>query len=169
MKLLRLFAILSLTFFSSQILAVDGFQELKFGMTLDDVKKAKKCDWKKHKSIQSSYQCSNFTFFGEKTKYLTSYDSSGKLVQIQVIIPDIKLKEVMEGLPKKYSISTPYTEKKENGNKQISVKFDDDTVEFRVTHQGESEFDYTALLIYSDKNYLLGLEKKKEQRIKDEL
>lgn len=42
MKLLRLFAILSLTFFSSQILAVDGFQELKFGMTLDDVKKSKK-------------------------------------------------------------------------------------------------------------------------------
>ncbi|EPZ00554.1 hypothetical protein [Mannheimia haemolytica] len=163
MKLLKSLAVTGIAFLCSQAVAVDGFQELKFGMTLDEVKKTKKCDWKKHKSIHSSYQCSNFTFFGEKTKYLTSYNSSGKLVQIQVIIPDIKLKEVMEGLPKKYKISTPYTEKIEKGNKQISVKFDDDTLELRVTHQGESEFNYTALLIYSDKNYLLSLDEKKRK------
>ncbi|MDW0617349.1 hypothetical protein P2G70_07390 [Mannheimia haemolytica] len=72
----------------------------------------------------------------------------------------------MEGLPKKYKISTPYTEKIEKGNKQISVKFDDDTLELRVTHQGESEFNYTALLIYSDKNYLLSLDEKKREKDK---
>lgn len=168
MKLLKALAVLSLMAISSHTFAVDGFQNLKFGMTLDEVKAAKKCDWAKHKKIHSSYECKNYSFFDTKTRVLTSY-SKGKLVQVQLIIPDEKLKKVMDGLPKKYKVSTPYKEKKENGDRQMSVKFDDDTLELRVTYKGNDDYNYTALLIYSDKAYLSNLEEKEEQQVQDEL
>ncbi|EEY08701.1 hypothetical protein [Mannheimia haemolytica] len=39
MKLLKSLAVTGVAFSCSQAVAVDGFQELKFGMTLDEVKK----------------------------------------------------------------------------------------------------------------------------------
>ncbi|MDW0617348.1 hypothetical protein P2G70_07385 [Mannheimia haemolytica] len=41
MKLLKSLAVTGIAFLCSQAVAVDGFQELKFGMTLDEVKKQK--------------------------------------------------------------------------------------------------------------------------------
>lgn len=169
MKLLLKTAFLvSAAIFSFSVNAVDGFQNLKFGMTLDEVKAAKKCDWIKHKKIPYSYECKNYSFLDTKTRVLTSY-SKGKLAQVQVMIPEERLKKVIDGLPKKYEVSTPYKEEKVNGDRQMTVKFDDDTLELKVTYKGNDDYNYTALLIYSDKVYLNNLKKEQDQQIKDEL
>ena len=51
----------------------------------------------------------------------------------------------------------------------MTVKFDDDTLELKVTYKGNDDYNYTALLIYSDKVYLNNLKKEQDQQIKDEL
>lgn len=169
MKKLVKSALLTLTaVLATQAFAVDGFQSLKFGMALDEIKKTHKCKWEKYEKRDDRWLCKTFKFLNEETGVLAEF-AENKLVQVQVMIPEQKLETVIDNLPKKYSVSTQYSEKKEGKNTVTSVKFDDDTITLQVTYKGKSQYDYTPLLIYTDKSYLKTKEENKAKNVQNEL
>lgn len=171
MKSFKNLLVIIITAFSLNTLAVDGFQDLKFGMTVDEVKKVKKCNWKPYKKIENSWTCDNFKFLGQKTKMLAGFED-GKLYGVQVIVPDNQLETLINTLPEKYEVSTPLKTEIKDGKTVMEVKLDNDTIRLNVTYRGNNEYDYTAILHYVSEDFLNKTNEEKankKEKIKSEL
>lgn len=151
----HLFAIVISALSFNAIAAVDGFQELKFGMSLNDIKQIRKCEWAKFKHIANSWECKKFEFFGEKTRALVTFNE-GKFVKIQIVVPEVLVEDISKAIPDKYPISSEMAveETKKKGDIQFTIKYEENTVSLITTLIGGNENNTRTLLTYTDKNYL---------------
>lgn len=142
---------------------VDGYKDLKFGMTLDEVKKTSLCesDWQ-YLSNLNTWACPKFKF-------------SDASITGGVMFIDNKLARIALSIPMSYSGSTylglvdKYGKPREGENKILNngkvrgdMYFADDTIIYRITAYSEKgESKLTVHLIYTikdfdEKNNILG-------------
>ena len=103
--IITIFCTLAITIISTNAFAVDGYKNLKFGMSIEEVLKAGKelCSFQKvqEKKQLSMYGCTDFTFAGEETKLYT-YFVKGILLRVAVDVPVEKVDAIMNSLMKKF-------------------------------------------------------------------
>lgn len=165
MKLLKSLLLIALSTFALNAFAIDGYKEMKFGMTLEEVKKYSPCKLTKHKNIPDSWACTDLPFMKTKTPMLVTF-SEEKLVRVAINVPKNKAETVIEALKDKYKISS------ENHieGKESEVRFDNDTIIFRLAigKSGRDE-DYNVFLIYSQEGFAKKQSKKKVEDAKTDL
>lgn len=167
MKLLKTAVFMGIITLSTQAMTVDGFQTMKFGMTLDEVKKVKKCEWVKYKKAEASWECRSFKFLGESDAKMLATFSGNKLSRVQIIVPDGAVETLAKTLPEKYELSSKLSTSVEGDKTTMTIKYDHDTVILDTIMKGNNEYDYTVLLTYTSDEYLKEQTEKKEKRLED--
>lgn len=97
-----------LTFFSVSSMAVDGYKNIKFGSTFNEIKKLKVCNFQQYytyKNIRgvTSYSCNDFKFLGKKTTAAIAF-IDGKLGKFVIVIEPTgdEVKSILEAMESKY-------------------------------------------------------------------
>ena len=109
MRKLLISSILTLTSFQA-FAKIDGYKDLKFGMTLEETKKKAKCNFKLEEKKSNGvidYSCNDFKFLKQNKSVLFSF-LNNKLEA--VLIMDVGM-EVFKGLNSKYVASKIPTQK----------------------------------------------------------
>ncbi|MGR6980829.1 hypothetical protein ACUHGC_05325 [Testudinibacter sp. P27/CKL/0425] len=165
MRLLKTILFAAITTLSTQAMAVDGYKDLKFGMSLKQVKKSYPCKWTAYTHVKNSWHCPKILFMGENTTMLTTFDD-GKLARVAINVPISLSERLINALKEKYTISTYYDE-----NDTFSeVKFDDDTVTLQMKKGNASnDYDYKLYLMYSIKDFDKKESKKTRENDKKDL
>lgn len=163
---------LSLGTITSTGFAVDGYKELKFGSTIEQVKKSKICQSKWMNLPNEgllTLGCTKFKF-GKDLTYGYAFFIDKKLARISVIVPRNKVLSVSEGMLEKYG---PPSSQPENAPKEYipntnwDVGFDNDTVIYRLSIDAKG-ID-TTLLIYTTPDFDEKIKQKNKADIKDDL
>lgn len=145
---------------SSAAWAVDGYKDLKFGMSRDEVMKHKPCTLVKvpsqNKGLEQ-FQCVDFVFAGAKTMAF-AYFINKKLARFALIIPPgISPFTVMKSLAEKYGPSDQHSSEKAFTDIQTvpgtkaEAWFDNSTVGLIMVASETLQPD--AMMIYSTKDY----------------
>ncbi|EGR1309339.1 hypothetical protein D9A28_05130 [Vibrio cholerae] len=160
---------------SFSALAVDGYNDIKFGDSYEKLLQSKMCTWQQMGEYRPGIlqaMCSDFQFLGQPSIGV-AFLIEGKVQRIGfTIVHDSnsvtalanKLKEKY-GLPS--SISTPqeFKEFDSTPNREIFMSFDNDTVMLKLTN--DAKLNTTAMMIYSSPNYDHVLKKANEATIAD--
>ena len=136
--IITIFCTLAITIISTNALAIDGYKNLKFGMSIEEVLKAGKelCSFEKvqQKKQISMYGCADLKFVGEETN-LYAYFVKGILLRIAVSVPQGKFDVIMNSVPKKYSIVENKMPERRvmkkldtHPNQQVDVYFENSTI-----------------------------------------
>lgn len=156
---------------STSSFAVDGYKDLKFGMSFSQVKKSKLCEkgWLELKK-DLNYAC--FTFkFGKGTTTAVAFFIDNKLERIAISI-DGQVAGIGEGLLKKYGTPSSATEGfPADGNvppdSTWDVRFDHDTVVYRLV--SDSNGKVSPYLVYTTPNLEKKVLEKEKQKISNDL
>ncbi len=173
-----IFVLFLAMFFSSNIsFAVDGYQDIKFGITFDGLKQMKKCPLVLDSSTSTKYMkvygCSNFKF-GEKTVDGIFYFIDGKLLRVGFLVGDSTedFLSFLDALTKKYGVPSRKADAAElqmfDSGRSDSVDFawDKNTV---ILRQNRDTNQILTLLLYNSPNYETEMIKSKTKGVTDAL
>jgi hypothetical protein len=142
------------------VMAVDGYKNLKFGMSPKEVIKTKTCRFGALETDDNQLQrmsCMDFNFSGGKT-FGQALFIDNKLVRVGIMLKDEnQLTSVIKGVSKKYGEpSTPMSREdfvavSSMPNQTADVGFDNDTVMLRL--MSDANNNQTYLLMYTVNNY----------------
>lgn len=146
------------------VMAVDGYKDLKFGMTPKEVRKAKVCQFGEMDKDDNQIQmmsCPDFKFSGGKTAGHTLFIDD-KLVRVAIELKDEnQFISVLKGLNEKYGApSMPMSKEAFKAvttmpNQTADVGFDDNTVFLRLMSSADNEQSYILMYNTSKFNELL--------------
>lgn len=173
MKKIAIF--LGLMISASSAYAVDGYKNINFGASINDVKKAHICSMKDYGADtpgMDSVACDDFKFSGRKTLAYAIF-LNGKFERFAIVLRNNDTDAIITGLKDKYgnpSSSSTQDELQDavkNGG-SIFIKFDNDTVVFQGTRDSETLKD-SGFLIYTTPDYDSKLATLKSKKFKDDL
>ena len=157
----------------SPLPAVDGYKSLKFGMSLEEVKKSKFCSFIDDKSISHIriIYCFDFRFNGNPIM-AAAYFIDNKFLRLALDIPYLYKKDVLAALIKKYKYSLdPGAEAVSNfnssPNQEIWYGFDNNTV--YLLCKSDKFYKKSMLMIYTSLLYEKLRSKKQANSLKDDL
>lgn len=167
--------ILILTF--SQAYAVDGYKNLKFGMSKDEVRKSGICTFKdgipgKKMPFIKNINCSDFKFKGADT-FASAYFIDGKFLRIAIDVDINDFSAIIDLIKKKYgppssSLTGSGIEKELNKpDNSIWIGFDKGTVNILLTTNNRLKI--TAYLIYNSPDYDNLVTSYKKKSIEDDI
>lgn len=158
------------------VMAVDGYKDLKFGMTPKEVKSKKICRFgglEKDDNQLQMMSCSDLKFSGGTTSSMAIFIEN-KLVRFVIELKDEnQLASVVNGLIEKYGQpSSPINEQMYIAvttmpNQKADLGFDKDTVVIRLTSDSANNQSY--LLMYNVNNYDELIEKSAAKANRDDL
>jgi uncharacterized protein HI_1492 len=171
MKLVKLALVGIALAISTSSFAVDGYKDLKFGMSLAQVKKSKLCEkgWLELKK-DLSYVC--FTFkFGKGKSNAIAFFINDKLERIAIPI-DGQGSAVSNGLLEKYGKPSSMTEGMPTDGKfppdsRWDFRFDNDTIIYRAAF--DSSGKGSEYLIYTTPDFDNKTMEQEKQTISDDL
>lgn len=145
-KLVGLIALLSLSF---SAFAVGGYQNAKFGISKQELKKIYHCNWQ---NDEENLFCDDFKF-GNLTTSAYFFFLDNKFERAAFEIPDDYVEGLIDGLKKKYRLSSPLPEEVNNPqpNQYYDLGFDDNTVIVRFSY--ENDMTESIFLMYSSDAY----------------
>lgn len=148
-------------------LAVDGYKSIKFGMTVEQVKNTKLCNFEHETALNpviSMVACSNLSFSGHVTT-ARGFFISGKLARFSIDLANEEQGgEVVRGLSRKYGADGGTKWIPISGNeKALDAYFDKGTIIQRTVLDTKSGEPTSGSLIYTIANYddLIKLESSK--------
>lgn len=161
MKNTRLAFLLSVCCILSPVkaLAVDNYQGLLFGSSVDDLQKKHFCHFVHRGFVRPNvdfYSCSDFEFGGANVP-AGAFFIDGKFLRFAIEPPSHLLKTVLEGLMKKYGYPTSMPSKQEanavdhSPNREVFFKFDHDTVILKIA--SDTRMRKSVYLIYTSASY----------------
>jgi len=162
-------------FISQAATAVDGYKDLKFGMSIKQIVASNVCTLQKGESGQvgvESYGCDDFMFGGEAVE-AAAFFIDGKFLRF-VIIPsfDVTL-SVINGLSKKYGTPSSSSTQKEFvaidnlPNREAFLAYDKNTVYVKL--MSDENYVQSALLLYTSPSYDVFLLKNQDKSISNDL
>lgn len=159
MKKQWVFAV-ALLAFSASAIAVDGYKDLKFGMSEKEIISTKTCSFRKIPTNEKGfdeYYCSNFKFGDKKTKaYL--FFINGEFLRIGIEQSPDDFESLFTSLTAKYGEPSSRPTKSDLDalqkipGSQAAVRFDKDTVYLLFTTD-EDDMSQHLALVYTDPNY----------------
>ncbi|MFZ4221483.1 hypothetical protein [Enterobacter ludwigii] len=177
MKRQWLFAAVLLAF-SASAMAVDGYKNLKFGMSIKEVLDSHICSFKYYPSndstyeaIEDDYDCHDFQFGDKKVRAIALF-LQGKLSRIGIVIDSDDYNSVLAALRNKYGtgIESEYPSKKNLHlvpNSNYYVSFDNDTVELMSV--SDESLVIHSQIIYTIPNYFEKRDKLISAHISDDV
>lgn len=142
------------------VMAVDGYKNLKFGMSPKEVKNTRTCHFGPLETDDNQLQhmsCMDFKFSGGMTFGQTLFIDN-KLVRVGIMLKDEnQLTSVIKGISNKYGEPSTKMRKEDfmavtkMPNQTADVGFDNDTVMIRLTSDANN--NQTYLLMYTVNNY----------------
>lgn len=135
-KLMSVIFFLIVSFTSTHVLAVDGYKEMKFGMSLNEILARTDCSFKEEESDLPGLQsivCDDFKFGGSKVPS-AMYLVNGQFLRIAIEPPVELVDGILAGLMKKYgdpSFKSPEEDFKavdQYANRKAELGWDNGTV-----------------------------------------
>lgn len=176
MRKILLCCLLALILPASSLFGVEGYKNLKFGMSLEEVKKSKLCGWVDDGTVKVQHThfiyCTDFKFNGESIIAM-AYFIDDKFLRLAIMISYNDLDNTLAGLKKKYgSLSyIPSQQSIDNfdnsPNQEIWYGFDGNTVYLKLT--SDKFYTKTAYLIYTSLLFDKLRKEKQMNSIKDDL
>lgn len=176
MRKTLLCCLLALILTTSPLFAVDGYKSLKFGMSLEEVKKDKICGWIDDGAVKKQHMhiiyCLDLKFNGELIMAL-AYFIDNKFLRLAWELSYNDQESMMTGLNKKYGIASthPSIQSIENfsnlPNQEIWYGFDGDTI--LLGYKSNKFHKKSAYLIYTSLLFVKLLKEKLANSIKDDL
>lgn len=170
-----IFAIILLSMIGIQSFAIEGYKDLKFGISKEKVIASKICSFNTFNPGQIGVKgiaCTDFKF-GGKTTNAAAFFINDKFLRF-VIEPSIDIIEgLSKGLVKKYGApSSMSTDNEFNAvdnhpNKEAFLAFDNNTVYLKI--MSDKVNIQTTILIYTSPLYDILLSKNQENSLKDDL
>lgn len=169
--LLLIFVCLNMLFLPGTASAVDGYKNLKFGMSKQRVADAKVCSLYESDSGQvgvDSLECSDFEFGGSVVQ-AGLYFIEGELLRLAILVPADIAPGLIKGLTKKYGAPMTSSSQKEFEaidvlpNRSAFIAFDKGTVVLKL--MSHEDYSQSALLFYSSPRYDVLLVKKQQESI----
>ncbi|MBC3252841.1 hypothetical protein H8I91_21485 [Serratia fonticola] len=146
--------------FSASAMAVDGYKNLKFGMSEKDVMETKTCSFRKIPTNEKGfdeYYCSNFKF-GDKKKKASVFFINGEFLRIGIEQSPDDFESLFTSLTAKYGEPSSRPTKSDLDalqkipGSQAAVGFDKDTVNLLFTTD-EDDMSQHLAIVYTDSNY----------------
>ncbi|MFD3249444.1 hypothetical protein [Rahnella aquatilis] len=171
----KIAVILGLLIAAPSAYAVDGYKNIKFGSSIDEVKNAHVCSMKDYKADtpgMDSIVCNDFKFSGGKTQAFAIF-LNGKFERFAILLRNNDTDAIITGLKDKYGTPSSTSSQDElqeavkNGG-NIFIKFDNDTVVFQGSRDSETLKD-TGFLIYTTSDYDSKLTSLKSKEFKEDL
>jgi hypothetical protein len=174
---MKLFILVGL-FFAFSALGVDGYQDLKFGISYQQLSAKKKCSLIKDMSNSTSamhvYSCTNFRMTSEKTISAVFYFIDGKLLRIGLVVGDSAedfaayagALSNKYGQPSRRPASLEISLFDQGKSESVDVGWDNDTVLLRQFRDGLDQF---TMVIYSSPSYDAALLKSKTKGLENAL
>lgn len=145
--------------FANTALAVDGYKNLKFGMSKQEVLNQNLCtmleDGIDEQGVETLY-CEDLKFGPDITE-AAAFFIDGKFLRIAISASLDRAEGLMNGLTQKYgrpsSMSTPaeFDAVDNFPDRAAFVAFDQDTVTIRI--DSDADYNQTMFLIYTDRLY----------------
>lgn len=169
---------LALLLSASPLLGVDGYKNLKFGMSPDEIKKTDICGWIDDGSIKIQHTrviyCLDLKFNNELTM-AGAYFINNKFLRLVLQLSENNINSALIGLRKKYGVasdapSAQSIEKFKNQPNQefwLLYGFDKNTVRF--LYKSDQLYKKSAALIYTSPLFDKLLKEKQADSIKDDL
>lgn len=161
--------------FSGSAMAVDGYKNLKFGMSKKEVLASKSCSFEQTPSDRpgvETYVCDNLKFGGQKSP-AAAYFINGKFYRIAIIQPIDSATIILKQLLQKYGdpIQRPDDQLLQDiynkPNIQADIIFDNRTVALRLT--SDANYNKQALVIYTSLDYEDLLTKSQQESMSNDL
>ncbi len=159
----------------NQSYAVDGYKDLKFGITKKQVSDSNICSFAEVNSDQVGVEflsCDDFKF-GNRVVEAGAFFINNQFLRF-VIVPNVDdAMGIMQGLMKKYgnpsSSSTPKELQAVDSlpNQSAFIAFDSNTVIVRL--MSDENHNQSMLLIYTSPQYDILLQNKQQQSVSDDL
>ncbi len=150
--------------------AIDGYKDLKFGMSKNDIKKTNICSFKN--TNEDSWQCQNFKF-GQKNTVAIAYFVGDEFKRLAIMIEMDKMVGIASGLKDKYGQVSSMSEQAEwsavdtTPGASAYMRFDDDSVILKVTRH--ESYGPIAMLIYTSPDYEDLVREKQSAAVSDDL
>lgn len=171
-----LYCLLALILSASPLLAMEGYKSLKFGMSLEEVKKNKLCTWVDDETMQTQTSrvlyCFNLKFSGESI-LATAHFIDNKFLRLGLTLTYDELNHMLAALEKKYGIMS-YTPSKENiknfnnlPNQTLWYEFAGGAIFLRCT--SNQFYKKSMLLIYTSPLFDKLFKEKRVNLLKDDL
>lgn len=169
--------VLTVTCVSQQSLGVEGYKDLKFGSSVDEVINSKTCSFaknppdKKYPGLET-YYCYDFSFGNQNTVAL-AYFVNGKFLRFSISVPGSQAEALGEALKNKYGApsSSPTDqewEKQFTPSAIFWIGFDNDTVFFReIIGDGKGKGN-KLYLIYASPLYKKALTENQKKRLENQ-
>jgi hypothetical protein len=144
---------------TSQAMAVDGYKDMKFGMSKAEIIKMKPCAMYKGNGAPEgaeSLECDDFKFGGKKVG-AGFFFIDGKFERIGIMLDADKTLGVATSLRDKYGDPSSASTKKQleavdtTPGANAFIAFDDDTIYLRM--MTDEAMNQAAILIYTSKSY----------------
>ena len=168
-------AFLSSIFISPLVLAVDGYKNLKFGMTNQQILESNICTLQKYDSGQVGveyYGCEDFRF-GGKSIEAGAFFIEGKFLRFAVVPSTDVAVGLVKGLIDKYgqasSSSTPqeFQAIDTQPNREAFMAFDNNTVYLKL--MSDENYIQSAILLYTSPSYDSLLLKNQKESVSNDL
>ncbi|WP_337050167.1 hypothetical protein [Serratia fonticola] len=142
--------------FSASSMAVDGYKNLKFGMSEKEVIESNLCSFRYYPArestyakIEDDYDCHDFQFGDKKVRAIALF-LNGKLSRLGIVVTTDDYNSVLTALRSKYG---PGTESPDPSQKrlltvpgtQYAISFDNDTVEL-MSYSDEQLVIHTQII-----------------------
>lgn len=150
--------------------AIDGYKDLKFGMSKAEMKKAKLCSFQVDES--DSWQCNDMKFGNKKTMAF-AYFVDDKFKRIGILIDVDSVMGIANGLKDKYGPVSSMSEREEwnavdtTTGAAAYMRFDDDNIIIKVTKH--ETLGPIAMLIYTTPDYEELVREKQGSAVSDDL
>jgi hypothetical protein len=156
-------------------LAVDGYKNLKFGMTIQQILGSNICTLQENDSGQVGveyYWCGDFRFGGESIE-AGAFFIEGKFLRFVVVLSTNVVVGLSKGLADKYgqpsSSSTPqeFQAIDTQPNREAFMAFDNNTVYLKL--MSDENYIQSAILLYTSPSYERLLLKNQKESVSNDL
>jgi hypothetical protein len=165
--------LITLLFYTSKSFAVDGYKNITFGMTANQVLSNNICSFKKQNPVVEGadfYLCGDFDFNGQQIEG-GFFTINGKFQRFYFSVPVDSALAVINSLVSKYGQPSSRSTQEEFEtvdrlpNKKAFYGFDNDTVYFQIHSQ--ADMSQLAIVIYTNPNYDRLLAEAASEKISD--
>lgn len=173
-EIMKVFLAIGLIFASLSSLAVEGYKNYEFGISIDDLKQKKPCSLTGGSDQGNGvmmYACEDFEWGGSVTG-ADFYFAEKELLRIGIIVPVTSVEVLSGQLVSKYGKPTTMPTSRElaavdsTPNTQTGIGFASDTVWLRIMNESMVQ---TAFLIYTSPKYEEVLRKNISNNISDDI
>lgn len=164
-----------LLFTASQAMAVDGYKNMKFGMSKQEIIKIKPCALYKSDDAPKGTErldCNDLQFGGDDTD-AGFFFIDGKLERVALILDFNKAIGLATSLKDKYGLPSSSSTKQQiaaidtTPNSSAFLAFDGDTVILNLI--SDDKMNRAAILVYTSKNYSQKIIKKQAQAVNNDI